>query len=95
MMTLLMTHIRAEVGMVAVNDVVLLRNHIPKILKKHFNGKAYYVNLLELFNEDDYLDTFGDPNVFGKENYGIKDPKRVAKIHLFHLSHFTQILPLN
>ncbi|GJV37058.1 hypothetical protein Tco_1409535 [Tanacetum coccineum] len=28
------------VGMVAVNDVVLLRSHIPRILKKHFSGKA-------------------------------------------------------
>ncbi|PWA67236.1 farnesyl diphosphate synthase 2 [Artemisia annua] len=40
-----------EVGMVAVNDAILLRSHIPRILKKHFSGKAYYVNLLDLFNE--------------------------------------------
>lgn len=40
-----------KVGLIAVNDGILLRNHIPRILKKHFRGKAYYVDLLDLFNE--------------------------------------------
>ncbi|KAD3067240.1 hypothetical protein E3N88_35120 [Mikania micrantha] len=44
-----------EVGMVAVNDAVVLRNHVPRILKKHFGGKDYYVNLLELFNEGHWV----------------------------------------
>nr|Q7XYS8.1 RecName: Full=Monoterpene synthase FDS-5, chloroplastic; AltName: Full=Chrysanthemyl diphosphate synthase; Short=CPP synthase; AltName: Full=Dimethylallyltranstransferase; AltName: Full=Lavandulyl diphosphate synthase; Short=LPP synthase; Flags: Precursor [Artemisia spiciformis]AAP74721.1 chrysanthemyl diphosphate synthase [Artemisia spiciformis] len=183
-----------EVGAVAINDGVLLRNHVHRILKKHFQGKAYYVHLVDLFNEtefqtisgqmidtisrlagqkelskysmslnrrivqykgayyscylpiacallmfgenlddyvqvkdilvelgmyyqiqNDYLDTFGDPNVFGKtgtdieeckcswliakalelaneeqkkilsENYGIKDPAKVAKVkEIYH-----------
>jgi farnesyl diphosphate synthase len=37
--------------MIAVNDGVLLRNHIPRILRKHFRDKPYYVELLDLFNE--------------------------------------------
>ena len=37
--------------MIAANDGVLLRNHIPRILRKHFRGKPYYVDLLDLFNE--------------------------------------------
>lgn len=37
--------------MIAVNDGVLLRNHIPRILKKHFRSKPYYVDLIDLFNE--------------------------------------------
>jgi farnesyl diphosphate synthase len=37
--------------MIAVNDGVLLRNHIPRILRKHFRDKPYYVDLLDLFNE--------------------------------------------
>ena len=36
--------------MIAVNDGLILRNHIPRILKKHFREKPYYVDLLDLFN---------------------------------------------
>lgn len=37
--------------MIAVNDGVILRNQIPRILKKHFRDTKYYVDLLDLFNE--------------------------------------------
>ncbi|CAA0815446.1 Farnesyl pyrophosphate synthase 2 [Striga hermonthica] len=40
-----------KIGLIAVNDGIMLRNHIPRILKKHFREKPYYVDLLELFNE--------------------------------------------
>nr|BBU53604.1 farnesyl diphosphate synthase 2 [Lithospermum erythrorhizon] len=40
-----------KVGMIAVNDGILLRNHIGQILKKHFRDKPYYADLLDLFNE--------------------------------------------
>uniref|UniRef100_A0A1J3FW59 Farnesyl pyrophosphate synthase 1, mitochondrial n=1 Tax=Noccaea caerulescens TaxID=107243 RepID=A0A1J3FW59_NOCCA len=40
-----------QVGMVAINDGILLRNHIHRILKKHFRGKPCYVDLVDLFNE--------------------------------------------
>ena len=37
--------------MIAVNDGLILRNQIFRILKKHFRGKSYYLDLLELFHE--------------------------------------------
>ncbi|KAE9594780.1 putative transferase [Lupinus albus] len=40
-----------KVGLIAANDGLLLRNHIHRILKNHFMGKPYYVDLLHLFNE--------------------------------------------
>ncbi|GJU08519.1 protein IWS1 homolog 1 isoform X2 [Tanacetum coccineum] len=34
-----------KLDMLAVNDGVILRSHVARILKKHFQGKAYYVHL--------------------------------------------------
>ncbi|WOK92576.1 farnesyl pyrophosphare synthase [Canna indica] len=48
-----------KVGLIAVNDGVLLRNHIPRILKKHFKGKPYYADLLDLFNEVEFQTASG------------------------------------
>ncbi|KAJ8770302.1 hypothetical protein K2173_013256 [Erythroxylum novogranatense] len=48
-----------KVGLIAVNDGILLRNHIPRILKNHFKGKAYYVDLVDLFNEVEFQTACG------------------------------------
>lgn len=48
-----------EVGMIAANDGIMLRNHIPRILKNHFKDKHYYVELLDLFNEVEFQTTSG------------------------------------
>ncbi|TKY72285.1 Farnesyl pyrophosphate synthase 1 [Spatholobus suberectus] len=48
-----------KVGMIAVNDGVLLRNHIARILRKHFREKPYYVDLLDLFNEVEFQTASG------------------------------------
>ncbi|KAG6770947.1 hypothetical protein POTOM_022290 [Populus tomentosa] len=48
-----------KVGLIAANDGVLLRNHIPRILKNHFRDKAYYVDLLDLFNEVEFQTASG------------------------------------
>lgn len=37
--------------MIAVNDGLILRSHISRILKRHFREKPYYVDLIDLFNE--------------------------------------------
>ncbi|KAL4618526.1 hypothetical protein ACB092_06G017100 [Castanea dentata] len=48
-----------KVGMIAANDGLILRNHIPRILKNHFREKPYYVDLLDLFNEVEFQTTSG------------------------------------
>ncbi|KAL8142155.1 hypothetical protein V2J09_015187 [Rumex salicifolius] len=48
-----------QVGLIAVNDSVLIRNHIHRILKNHFKGKPYYVDLLDLFNEVEFQTASG------------------------------------
>ncbi|XP_073299018.1 farnesyl pyrophosphate synthase 1 isoform X1 [Primulina huaijiensis] len=48
-----------KVGLIASNDGTILRNHIPRILKKHFREKQYYVDLLDLFNEVEFQTASG------------------------------------
>lgn len=48
-----------KVGIIAANDGIILRNHIPRILKKHFRDKEYYVDLLDLFNEVEFQTASG------------------------------------
>ncbi|XP_059437122.1 farnesyl pyrophosphate synthase 1 [Corylus avellana] len=62
-----------NVGMIAVNDGVLLRNHIPRILRKHFRDKAYYVELLDLFNEVEFQTASGQMIDLITTHEGAKD----------------------
>ncbi|XP_043693582.1 farnesyl pyrophosphate synthase 1 [Telopea speciosissima] len=48
-----------KVGLIAANDGILLRNHIPRILKRHFRERPYYVDLLDLFNEVEFQTSSG------------------------------------
>jgi hypothetical protein len=43
--------LRAQVGMVACNDYILLESCIYRILQRHFAAAPYYAKLLELFHE--------------------------------------------
>ncbi|GJW27652.1 chrysanthemyl diphosphate synthase [Tanacetum coccineum] len=40
-----------EVSVTVVNDGHMLRNHVHRMLKKHVHEMAYYVHLVDLFNE--------------------------------------------
>lgn len=40
-----------QVGLIAINDGLVLRSQISRIFKRYFYGKPYYVDLLDLFNE--------------------------------------------
>uniref|UniRef100_A0A0E0L589 Farnesyl pyrophosphate synthase n=1 Tax=Oryza punctata TaxID=4537 RepID=A0A0E0L589_ORYPU len=48
-----------QVGSIAINDGVILRNHIPRMLRLHFRGKPYYADLLDLFNEVEFKTASG------------------------------------
>ncbi|KAG6641966.1 hypothetical protein I3843_09G108000 [Carya illinoinensis] len=48
-----------KVGLIAANDGILLRNHVPRILRNHFRNKPYYVDLLDLFNEVEFQTASG------------------------------------
>ena len=40
-----------QVGLVAINDGIILESCIYRILKKHFGSQPYYADLLDLFHE--------------------------------------------
>ncbi|XP_006654732.1 farnesyl pyrophosphate synthase-like [Oryza brachyantha] len=48
-----------QVGSIAINDGVILRNHITRMLRFHFKGKPYYADLLDLFNEVEFKTASG------------------------------------
>ncbi|KAK1666560.1 hypothetical protein QYE76_054719 [Lolium multiflorum] len=49
-----------KVGLIAINDGLILRSQISRIFKRYFYGKTYYVDLLDLFNEVEFKTTSGE-----------------------------------
>jgi len=43
-----------QVGLIAINDAIILHNHVPRILRRHFKTKPYYVDIIDLFNEAEF-----------------------------------------
>jgi farnesyl diphosphate synthase len=40
-----------QVGLRGINDGVLLKCHITRLIKKYFRGKPYYIDMCDLWNE--------------------------------------------
>ena len=72
------------VGLIAINDAFILETAIYWLLKKHFKGRPYYVDLVELFHETTYQTEMGqlidlitapedqvDLSKFSLEKYGV------------------------
>eukprot|EP01018_Ginkgo_biloba_P010182 Gb_29808 [translate_table: standard] len=53
------SELKGKVGLIAANDGILLRTHISRILKLHFQTKPYYVDLCDLFNEVEFQTASG------------------------------------
>ncbi|KAF8211656.1 isoprenoid synthase domain-containing protein [Mycena galopus ATCC 62051] len=47
------------IGMIAINDAIMLEGAIYFLLKKHFRSTPYYVDLLELFHDTTYQTEMG------------------------------------
>ncbi|CAN4117840.1 unnamed protein product [Withania somnifera] len=88
-----------KVGMIAINDGILLRNHIPRILKKHFKGKPYYVYLLELFNEVEFQTASGQMIDLITTHVGEKDLSKYSlpihrRIVQYKTAYYSFYLPV-
>lgn len=49
----------ADVGLLAINDALMIENSIYYILRKHFRAAPFYVDVLELFHEAMLITTVG------------------------------------
>ncbi|KAK4851584.1 hypothetical protein QYF36_016532 [Acer negundo] len=90
---------RPEVGMIAANDGIVLRNHICRILKNHFRGKPYYVDLLDLFNEVEFQTASGQMIDLITTIEGEKDLSKYSlplhrRIVQFKTSYYSFYLPV-
>ncbi|KAL0301046.1 UNVERIFIED_CONTAM: Farnesyl pyrophosphate synthase [Sesamum radiatum] len=83
-----------KVGMIAVNDGLILRNHISRILKKHFKGKPYYVDLLDLFNEVEFQTTHGQMIDLITTLVGEKDLSKHRRIVQYKTAYYSFYLPV-
>jgi farnesyl diphosphate synthase len=53
------TYKHPRVGMIAVNDAIMLQSSIFYLLKLYFRDQAYYLNLLEIFHDVTYKTEMG------------------------------------
>ncbi|XP_010538437.1 PREDICTED: farnesyl pyrophosphate synthase 1, mitochondrial isoform X1 [Tarenaya hassleriana] len=88
-----------QVSMIAINDGILLRNHIPRILKKHFRGKPYYVDLVDLFNEVEFQTACGQmidliTTIDGEQNlskYSLSIHRRIVQYKTAYYSFYLPV----
>ncbi|TXG68072.1 hypothetical protein EZV62_009347 [Acer yangbiense] len=88
-----------QIGMIAANDGIVLRNHICRILKNHFRGKPYYVDLLDLFNEVEFQTASGQMIDLITTIEGEKDLSKYSlplhrRIVQFKTSYYSFYLPV-
>ncbi|TXG58305.1 hypothetical protein EZV62_016134 [Acer yangbiense] len=88
-----------QIGMIAANDGLVLRNHICRILKNHFRGKSYYVDLLDLFNEVEFQTASGQMIDLITTIEGEKDLSKYSlplhrRIVQFKTSYYSFYLPV-
>jgi farnesyl diphosphate synthase len=40
-----------NIGVAAINDCILMENAIYRLLRQHFRNEAFYMDVVEMFNE--------------------------------------------
>jgi farnesyl diphosphate synthase len=71
-----------KVGLIAINDGLVLRSQISRIFRRYFRGKSYYVDLLDLFNEVEIQTTSGQLLDQITTNEGRKDLNKY-NVHVY------------
>ncbi|CAL5014420.1 unnamed protein product [Urochloa decumbens] len=86
---------RPEVGLRGINDGILLKCHIARLIKKYFREKTYYIDISELWNETSLgqmLDLISTHNgVDELARYNIEGYRRIVK---YKTSYYSFYLPV-
>uniref|UniRef100_K3Z769 Uncharacterized protein n=1 Tax=Setaria italica TaxID=4555 RepID=K3Z769_SETIT len=90
---------RPEVGLRGINDGILLKCHITRLIKKYFREKTYYIDISELWNEIalqtslgqmlDLISTHNGADELAK--YNIEGYRRIVK---YKTSYYSFYLPV-
>ncbi|KAL6614681.1 hypothetical protein ACP70R_036951 [Stipagrostis hirtigluma subsp. patula] len=82
-----------KVGLIAINDGLVLRSQISRIFRRYFLGKSYYVDLLDLFNEVEFQTTSGELLDQITTNEGRKDLNNYRRIVEYKTAYYSFYLP--
>ncbi|CAN6269571.1 unnamed protein product [Urochloa humidicola] len=90
---------RPEVGLQGINDGILLKCHIARLIKKYFREKTYYIDIFDLWNEvalqtslGQMLDLISTHNgVEELARYNIEGYRRIVK---YKTSYYSFYLPV-
>ncbi|XP_011875172.1 PREDICTED: farnesyl pyrophosphate synthase-like [Vollenhovia emeryi] len=89
-----------DINLAAVNDGLILESAIYYLIRKHFKGNDYYVNLLETFQDIAFKTTIGQcldllSTNFGKKpNLDLFTMNRYNSIVMYKSSYYTFLLPI-
>ncbi|CAN6229876.1 unnamed protein product [Urochloa humidicola] len=90
---------RPQVGLRGINDGILLKCHIARLIKKYFREKSYYIDIFDLWNEvglqtslGQMLDLISTHNgVEELARYNIEGYRRIVK---YKTSYYSFYLPV-
>lgn len=76
-----------DIGLAGINDGILLEQAIFQLLRTHFKGKPYYVELLDTFHEHVYKTAMGQSLDILSTNFGKK-----PNLSLFTMDRYNAIV---
>uniref|UniRef100_A0A0D9V4H6 Farnesyl pyrophosphate synthase n=1 Tax=Leersia perrieri TaxID=77586 RepID=A0A0D9V4H6_9ORYZ len=83
-----------KVGLIAINDGLVLRSQISRIFRRYIYGKSYYVDLVDLFNEVEFQTTSGQLLDQIATNEGRKDLSKYKCIVEYKTAYYSFYLPV-
>jgi len=87
-----------NVGLIAINDGIILENCIYRLLKKHFSAKPYYADLMELFHDVSLKTAYGqslDTRTGVEKQFDTYTFELYSSIVKYKTSYYTFTLPVS